>query len=106
VQQFSVDLEREIPGDVALSAGYLGSRIDRLGFRGSVNINQLDTSYLALGTALQERVANPFFDNPLFGSLSESPTLARGQLLRPYPQFGNLYALRVSEGRRRYHSVS
>jgi len=109
VQQFSMDLEREIPGEVAVSAGYLGSRSDRLGIAGQtyspVNINQLDPSYFALGTGLQEPVPNPFFGDPLFGALSESPTIARGQLLRPYPQFGNVYALQVSDGRRRYHSV-
>jgi hypothetical protein len=70
-----------------------------------LNINQLDPSLQSLGTALQEQVPNPFFEIPLFGNLSQTPTIARGQLLRPYPQYQDLWASRVSEGKRRYHSV-
>jgi hypothetical protein len=104
VQQYSFELEREVSSDVLLSAGYLGSRSDRLSI-GSVNINQLDPGLLEMGPALLEPVPNPFYGNPLFGNLSDSPTIARNQLLRPYPQFGALSALGVSAGKRRYHSA-
>ena len=104
VQQYSFELEREVSSNILLSAGYLGSRSDRLGI-GSVNINQLDPGWLELGPALLEPVPNPFYGNPLFGNLSESPTIARNQLLRPYPQFGALSALQVSAGKRRYHAA-
>ncbi|HEY7819962.1 MAG TPA: TonB-dependent receptor, partial [Vicinamibacteria bacterium] len=104
VQQYSVELEREIGRDVLFSAGYLGSRSDRLPI-GQVNINQLDPQLSALGPALLEPVPNPFFGNPVFGNLSQSEEVPRNQLLRPYPQFGALHALGPSEGRRRYHAV-
>jgi hypothetical protein len=104
VQQYSIELEREIGRDVLLSAGYLGSRSDRLPI-GRVNINQLDPQLSALGPALLQPVSNPFFGNPIFGNLSESEEVSRNQLLRPYPQFGALHANWPSEGRRRYHSV-
>ncbi len=110
VQQYSVEIQRELPGALVLSAGYLGSRSERLGFGGAessapVNINQLDPSYLELGSSLLDPVPNPFFGNPIFGDLSQSPTVPRSQLLRPYPQFGNLYARQVSAGKRRYDSL-
>ncbi|HXV62586.1 MAG TPA: hypothetical protein VEK15_17940, partial [Vicinamibacteria bacterium] len=109
VQQYSIEVQRELPGGVAGSVGYVGSRSERLGIGGTspgqVNINQLDPSFASLGPALQEQVPNPFFGNPIFGNLSENPTVARGQLLRPYPQFLDLYAQQMSEGKRRYHSL-
>jgi hypothetical protein len=110
VQQYSLEIQREIPGSVVVSAGYLGSRSDRLGMSGwayapSVNINQVDPRYQSLGSALLDPVPNPFFGNPLFGELSLSETVPRAQLLRPYPQFDALYALQQSEGRRRYDAA-
>ena len=87
----------------------MGSRSERLSIGGTtdatVNINQLDPSYLALGTALQQLVPNPFFGNATFGNLSGSPTIARGQLLRPFPQFTDVLAHRVNETRARYDAL-
>lgn len=40
---------------------------------------------------------NPFFGNPAFGALSTQPNTTRGQLLRPYPQFGNVFAHHAGE---------
>ena len=56
-----------------------------------MNINQVPVEYLALGAALLEQVANPFFGLPAgqgFGVTS--PTVSRAQLLRPFPQFANV----------------
>jgi hypothetical protein len=110
VHQYSVDLKRELPGNVAVSVGYLGSRSERVAVGGTndtrVNINQLDSQYLALGSALQTPVPNPFFGMAAFGALALSPTITRGELLRPYPQFKNVYAHRVSTARARYNAVA
>ena len=89
VQQYSLDFQRELAGQMAIAVGYMGSRSERLPIGGTVdatiNINQLAPEYQALGTALQQTVPNPFFGNPAFGNLSRSATIARGQLLRPFP---------------------
>jgi len=109
VQQYSVDFQREMSGRIALTVGYVGSRSLHLGVGGTVdstvNINQLDPRFQSLGGALQERVPNPFFGNPIFGALSTSSTIARGQLLRPYPQFANILAHRVSAASARYNAL-
>jgi len=70
-----------------------------------VNINQVDPRYQSLGSSLLDPVPNPFFGNPVFGDLSQSETVPQAQLLRPYPQFGGLYAQQPSEGRRRYDAA-
>ena len=66
VQQYSVDLQRELGGDMAFTVSYVGARGDHLPLGGTVdtpvNINQLDPKYLALGaTALSTQIPNPFF---------------------------------------------
>ncbi len=110
VQQYSIDLQREFPGGNVVTAGYSGSRSERLSIGGTqdatININQLDPQYLALGSALLQQVPNPFYGISAFGNLSVSPTISRGQLLRPFPQFDNVLAHRVLEARSRYHALT
>src|SRR5712691_11276707 len=71
-----------------------------------VNINQLPISALALGSALQQRVSNPFFGIPEAGELSTSSTIARGQLLRPFPEFQDVLMVRASQGIGYYNSLT
>jgi hypothetical protein len=108
VQQYSLDWQRELPGQMAIAFGYMGSRSERLSLGGTsdttLNINQLDPEYLSLGAALQQTVPNPFFGNAAFGNLSRSATIARGQLLRPFPQFDNILMHRVNQARARYNA--
>jgi hypothetical protein len=111
VQQYSADLQVQLPDNMAISFGYVGSRSDHLALGGSadtpVNINQVDPKYLSLGSALTENVPNPFSGRPeLAGTgLGTSATIARNQLLRPYPQFLNVNARQVTEGFSRYNAA-
>src|SRR5687768_1491001 len=94
---------------MAIAFGYMGSRSERLGLGGTsdttVNINQLDPEYLSLGAGLQQTVPNPFFGIAAFGNLSRSATIARGQLLRPFPQFDNVLMHRVNQATARYNAL-
>lgn len=108
VHQYSSDLQFELKKQVVMTVGYVGSRSERLGTGGTnnvgININQIPLESQALGAALQQSVPNPFFGNPAFGALSRNPTIARGQLLRPYPQFTDITALRAGLARARYNA--
>jgi trimeric autotransporter adhesin len=111
VQQYTVDLQRELGANMAVTVSYVGARGDHLPLGGTVNsainINQLDPKYLALGsTVLAQSVPNPFFGNPAFAgtALGNNATTTRGQLLRPFPQFGNISMFQVSEGVNRYNA--
>jgi hypothetical protein len=110
VHQYSIDYSHEFPGGVAVSIGYSGSRSDNMPFGGTVdatvNINQLDPQYLALGPALLDLMPNPFFGNRAFGNLANSATITRGQLLRPFPQFTDVLAHRVTDARARYNAMT
>jgi trimeric autotransporter adhesin len=109
VHQYSVDFQRELPGRLVAGIGYIGATSRHLGVGGNddgtININQLDPKYQALGSALLDLVPNPFFGNPAFGAFADQATIPRGQLLRPYPQFGNVLGHQVSQGRAQYHSL-
>jgi hypothetical protein len=108
VQQYSADLQRELPGNMAVTFSYIGARGDHLPLGGTVdtpvNINQLDPKYLALGAALSQSVANPFFGVAGAGPFATQATISRSQLLRPFPEFGNILMLQTSEGVNRYNA--
>jgi trimeric autotransporter adhesin len=109
VQQYSVDLQRQLPGSMAISIGYIGARTDDAGLGGSndtaININQLDPAYLALGAALNDQLPNPFLGNPNVPlSLSLPATLSRARLLLPFPQYRQVNARQVTEGYSRYNA--
>ncbi len=110
VQQYSFDLNRELPGNIAVGFEYSGATGRNLGLGGSndgvLNINQLPVSALALGAALNDQVANPFFGLPAGqGFAVTSQTVSRAQLLRPYPQFGNILMRQNTGGRNQYHAA-
>jgi hypothetical protein len=109
VQQYTIDLQRELGADMAVHVSYVGARGDHLPLGGTnntaININQLDPKYLALGSAvLAQSVPNPFFGHPAFKgtALGNNAATTRGQLLRPFPQFGNISMFQVSEAVNRY----
>ena len=109
VQQYSVDMQRELPGGMSLTLNYTGLTGSNLGWGGSgnalVNINQLDPKYQSLGgTATLEMVPNPFFGVAEAGQFATRPTIERGQLLRPYPQFGNVYMLQSTGAHSQYNA--
>ncbi|MGH9334102.1 MAG: hypothetical protein ACRD21_10170, partial [Vicinamibacteria bacterium] len=109
ITKWSIDYQRDIGEDLAFKVGYVGSKGSQLAIGGTndsqMNINQLDESFLGLGSALDEQVPNPFFGNPAFGDFATQETLPRGQLLRPYPQFRDVFARHVSDARSSYNAL-
>jgi hypothetical protein len=59
---------------------------------------------MALGASLNAQLPNPFFGNQNAGPFASSATLSRAQLLRPFPQFGNINARHVLEGKNLYNA--
>ena len=85
VHQFSFEIQRELPGDFLVSAGYVGSRSGRLPV--TQQLNALPIGALALGTAaLSQSVPNPFA-GLLPGTSLNGATVQQQQLLVPYPEF-------------------
>ena len=106
MQQYSVDFQRQLPGNMAIAIGYIGTRGDQLN-HGQININQLTPDVVAKwGAQLNDRLPNPFYGIAAAGSFSTSTTISRGQLLRPYPQFGNINQEYTTGARTRYHAAT
>jgi hypothetical protein len=123
--QWSVDVQRELPKNFVVSAGYIGSRGTRL--RSDFNRqNALPLEALKLGFPLlnkrlvdvtaAERAyaqsvgftipANLNAVYPGFGQGAEDPARATvGQALRPFPQYGLLRNVLESEGQSWYNAL-
>jgi hypothetical protein len=120
VHQYSADIERELPGAMAVTIGYVGATGRDIGFCGtndcSININQIDPALarqlFPLGSGwdpakLREQIPNPFFGIAAAGELGAATTIARGQLLRPYPQFQDVLMHESTAGsKRQYNAVT
>jgi hypothetical protein len=88
-QNYSLDLQLELTKRSLLEVGYAGNSGRKMNFGWGFNDNQLDPEYLKLGTALDERVANPFFGKLTSGSLTTA-TIPRHRLMRRFPQFDSV----------------
>jgi hypothetical protein len=121
IHQYSVDIQRELGFNTALTLGYTGATGRDIGFGGTnptaININQIDPAVARAafpgpnGTwdanALRQSIPNPFFGVAGAGEFATRATIPRGQLLRPFPQFGNINVFETTKGgKRQYHAMT
>jgi hypothetical protein len=104
VQQWNVAVQRELATNTTIEAAYVGSNITHVGIP-DTNLNQLSASQLALGSALLQRVPNPYFGIvPRSSSLGDQ-TIPVAQLLKPYPAYTTVSLYRNNVGTTRYHGL-
>ena len=73
---------------------------------GGLNLNQLDPKYLAMGAALDNPVANPFFGHiTSSGCGLDQATVVQGQLLRPHPEFCDITENQDPAGGSHYNAL-
>lgn len=108
IQQWNFNLQRELPGNMVIEAGYLASKGNHLiDGEGSMTHNQLPASFGDLGNALNDQVPNPFFGvitNPT--SALFNANVSRSQLLRPFPQYTGVNAFRKPQANSIYHAFT
>ncbi len=93
VQQYSFDIQRELPGGVASEIGFVGSKSSHLTTATpSINENALNPALLSMGTALTQAVANPFYQHGGTGVIGTA-TVQASQLLLPYPTYSQITAV-------------
>jgi len=110
--RWQIGFQRELPGGFVVEAAYVGN----YGYDIEIvrNINALPNEYLSIDNArtaamnsnnsfLTGAVANPFA-GLLPGTSFNNPTIARNQLLRPYPQFADIRTTN-NDGKSWYHSA-
>jgi hypothetical protein len=110
--RYQIGFQRELPGGFVVEAAYVGN----YGYDIEIvrNINALPNQYLntdnsrtaamdANNSFLTGSVANPFA-GLLPGTSFNNPTIARNQLMRAYPQFGDIRTTN-NDGKSWYSSV-
>ena len=119
VHQYSVDMQRELGANLAITIGYTGAYGRDIGYCGTntscrPNINQVNPatarSAFPLGsgwdpTALRANVANPFEGAAGAGEFANRSTIGANQLLRPFPQFGAVERLEQTDGGKRVYNA-
>ena len=105
VQQYSLDIEREMPYGLALQIGYVGSKGKNLlpGNGTTYNIDQVNvgaipygvgicpanSSNLSVGSFLKATSANPYYNKGGTGVIGSS-TISNAQLCKPFPEFASV----------------
>ena len=110
VQQFSFSIQRQLPGNTLIDVAYVGSRSmaqsTAKGFN-EVGVDVLNQGNPFLGgnpNFLNQQVPNPFA-GLIPGTGLNNTTVARTQLLRPYPQFTGFSIEQLNDGRIWYNSL-
>ncbi len=101
--QWNFTIQRQFWGGVAVEAAYAGSTGVHLPM-GTYQLNALPTQYLSQGSALNTLVPNPFYGLVRTGTLAQ-PTVQRGQLLLPFPQYTSVASGGGYLGHSTYHSL-
>jgi hypothetical protein len=105
-QRWSFGLQRFLPGQFLLDVSYVGNRSTDLGV--TRNINSTPAQYLSTSPTRDVQTINYLtaaFPNPFYGLNSVySSTISRANLLRPYPQFGDISEVQ-SVGYSWYHAL-
>jgi Carboxypeptidase regulatory-like domain len=102
-QQWNFTVQRSIGEDLVLELAYAGNKGTHLAFY-TAQMDQLNPQYLTLGNQLFDQVTNPFFGQIQTGVLAQ-PTVQRGYLLRPFPEFNGSLANAASWGNSNYQAL-
>jgi hypothetical protein len=110
-QRWTAGAEQMLPGKILLDVSYMGSHSVHLFV--SENLNTTPRQFLSTSATrdqatinlLNQQVASPFYGIAQFQDTSLSgQTIAMSQLLKPYPQFGNI-TMSDNAGSSSYHSL-
>jgi hypothetical protein len=101
--QWNFTLQRQLWGGVAVEAAYAGSSGVHLPF-GTYQLDSIPTGYLSTGSALNQLVENPFYGLVKTGTLAQ-PTVQRGQLLLPFPEYTSVASGGGYVGNSTYHAL-
>jgi len=109
--QYSIDIQRSLPGNVLLEVGYTGNQLRKLPISVALNVipaaelgrrlptGAIDTAYYTT------RIPNPMAGLIPANAALNGATIPRQNLLVPFPQFSSLTLANVPIGRQRYDAL-
>lgn len=103
VQNWNVGLQRQIPGGIVIDAAYVGSAMHHI-LVGNLDLNQLNPSYLSLGSLLGSPVNSPQAQSAGIAVPYPGFTGTVAQALRPYPQYQQIVLVQDPVGNNTYNS--
>lgn len=103
IYTFSGNLQREV-ARFLIDVDYQGNRGYRL--NSTVDLNQVNPSYLYLGSLLAQNITAPAVVAAGFSKPYPNFNGTLAQALRPYPQFLNVFSRNSGQGRTWYDSAS
>jgi hypothetical protein len=106
--RISVSVQRQLPGRIVADVTYFVNFISHDYY--SKNLNQADPRLAyTYGAATTKSVANPFYNygtvDTFPGALRRQATISTSQLLRPYPQYGDIIQTDTDIRKARYQSL-
>lgn len=102
IQQYSLEVQPQLPAGFLITAAVLGSHSFDL-LQSGQNIDPLNPSYFSLGSALRQAVPNPLYNNGGVGTLGTA-TVSRAQSLLPFPQYTSVTLADSDTASNRYYS--
>lgn len=105
LEMWTANLQYEVAPNTILKAGYVGNHGVKLPFGSTFEMDELPPSDLSLGNALLAQVKNPFYGIIKSGSLA-GPTVAYGQLLRPFPEYTGVENIQPPSAFSTYNALS
>ena len=103
IQNWQVNIQRELPASFLLDVAYLGSRGSRL--NNYVPYNQVDPKYLSLGPLLSASITDPRVVQLGYKVPYAGFTGTLAQALRPYPQYNNIVHTYLGQGKTTYNAL-
>lgn len=103
-QQFQLGIQRALPGKIKVQANFV--RMLSLKLPEYFNLNEKPDQYLALGTAENTPIDNPFYGIfPASSPLGSSRTIPQRQLWLAYPQYSGITVAGASTGISPYNAL-
>ncbi len=103
IYNYSLNLQREIKRFL-IEVDYQGNRGNRL--NSTMDLNQVNPSYLYLGSLLQQDITSPAVVAAGFSKPYPNFTGTLAQSLRPYPQFLNVFSRNSGQGQTWYDAAT
>ncbi|WP_446742449.1 carboxypeptidase regulatory-like domain-containing protein [Silvibacterium acidisoli] len=103
-QQFNAGVQQQIGNSFMFSIIYGGAKGTHLPI-GGLNMDTLPHQDMALGSALVNNVANPYYGQISSAYSLGSATIPAGQLLLPFPEYSSAGIMAANFGSSTYHSL-